>query len=358
MRDAALVPTMGPPAETAGTGRRAAPADGAAAPATAERPTTTAPVHVREREPERRSDPAGAGGNRPALGRVAVVIPTRDAGPAFAHLCGHLALVRERYDLDVLVIDSGSTDGTPERAERAGLRVHRIPPAEFGHGRTRNLGVRLTTGDVVCFLTQDVLPCTPDWPERFAAALAEPGVAGVYGRQVPRDASTMEMFFVSLNYPPEPLRFWPRPGGHHPRPGRVLFSNAFSAVRREIAIGLPFVDDAPVSEDQIWAHQVLAAGYGIRYEPAAEALHAHRYTVRGLFRRTYLVGRALRSIGLDGGASLAESARFLGAELRYFVRQGHLHRLPELLAYELVRWAGFQVGRRVGAAVPSGRRGW
>ena len=280
--------------------------------------------------------------------RISVVIPTKDGGAAFIPLCRHLQLIQARFHLYVLVIDSGSTDGTAEQAERFDFRVHRIPPAEFGHGRTRNLGVQMTDGEVICFMTQDVLPCTPDWPARLAAALTDPQVAGVYGRQVPRDASTMEMFFVALNYPPEPLRFDPEPGGHHPRPGRVLFSNAFSAVRREIALQIPFVDDVPVSEDQVWAHQVLREGYSICYEPTAEALHAHRYTLKGLFRRTYLVGKALRTIGLAGGASLPESVRFLITELRYFIRQGHSYQLPQLVAYEFTRWAGFQAGRRWG----------
>ena len=276
-----------------------------------------------------------------------------NGGRQFMHLCRHLALANERYALDVLVIDSGSTDGTAATAERAGFRVHRIPPEEFGHGRTRNLGIRMAAGDIVCLLTQDVLPCTPDWPMRFSQAFDDPRIAGVYGRQVPRDASTMEMFFVSLNYPAEPLRFDPQPGGHHPRPGRVLFSNAFNAVRRDLALEIPFVDSIPVSEDQAWAHQVLAAGYSIVYEPGAEALHAHSYTLKGLFRRTYLVGQALQHTGLGEGATVAESAQFLATELRYFFRQGHTHRLPQLLAYEFIRWAGFQVGRHLPRASPS-----
>lgn len=282
-------------------------------------------------------------------GSISVVVPTLNGGREFVHLARHLAWARYLHGLEVLIIDSGSSDGTVEIAEACGHRVHRISSAEFGHGRTRNLGVEMTRGETICFLTQDVLPCTPDWPARFAAALSEAGVAGVYGRQVPRNASTMEMFFVAMNYPAHPLRFDPQPGGHHPRPGRVLFSNAFSAVRRDVARATPFLDTAPVSEDQIWAHQVLEVGYSIVYEPGAEALHAHRYSIRGLFRRTYLVGKALGTIGLDRGATLSESIQFLATELRYFIRQGHTHRLPQLLAYELVRWAGFQTGRRAGA---------
>jgi rhamnosyltransferase len=283
--------------------------------------------------------------------RVSVVIPTKDAGAEWLPLCRHLVRMRERFDVEVLVIDSGSVDGTVAHARNAGFRVLEIPPAEFGHGRTRNLGVRMATGDVVCFLTQDVLPCSPDWPLRFAEVLSDPAVGGVYGRQVPRSATTMEMFFVALNYPAEPMRFEPASSPQHPRPGRVLFSNAFSAVRRDVALQLPFVDDVPVSEDQVWAHHALRAGYSVAYEPAAEALHAHHYSLRGLFRRTYQVGRALKMVGLAGGASLPQSVRFLATELRYFVRQGHTQRLPALLAYEFTRWLGFQAGR-------SGRGAW
>lgn len=279
---------------------------------------------------------------------ISVVIPVRNGGRNFERLALSLRRTRDRLGasaFQVLVIDSGSRDGTPERAEASGFDVERIPPASFGHGRTRNLGVRLSRGDVVCFLTDDVLPVSPDWPERFARALSDPMVAGVYGRQVPRDANTMEMFFVSLNYPEEPLRYEPSPDGHDPRPGRVVFSNAFSGVRRDVALEIPIPEDADYSEDQIWARRVLAAGHAIAYEPRAEALHAHVYRLGGVFRRSYFVGRALRSAGIDKGAGLGESVKFLVSELRYFVRQGHVHRLPQLLLYEFLRWAGFHVGR-------------
>jgi rhamnosyltransferase len=281
--------------------------------------------------------------------RFTVIVLTKDGGLLFTHLARHLAWQRERYGIDVLIVDSGSTDGTARCARSHGFTVHTIDPREYGHGRTRNLAARMAAGDVVCFLTQDVLPCTPDWPAVFAEHFAtDPKLAGVYGRQVPRSAATAEMHFVSANYPAEPRRYDPIPGGHLPALGRVLFSDAFGAVRRSVVLDVPYVDDIPVSEDQVWGNAVTRAGWAIRYEPRAEALHGHRYTLRGLYRRTYLIAQAGEPFGLLARSTFWAGLAHLAREVAYFFRGGHAHWIPWLICYEFVRWCALQAGRRNG----------
>jgi rhamnosyltransferase len=281
--------------------------------------------------------------------RLTAVVLTKDGGLLFTHLAKHLAWQRERYGLDVLIIDSSSTDGTSRCARGHGFTLHTISPHEYGHGRTRNLAARMATGDVICFLTQDVLPCTPDWPAVFAESFAkDQQLAGVYGRQVPRNAATAEMHFVSVNYPPTPRRYDPAEGGHTPALGRVLFSDAFGAVRRSVVLDVPYVDDIPVSEDQVWGKAVTARGWAILYDPRAEALHGHNYTLRGLFRRSYLIAQASEPFGLLERSTFWAGVAHLMREIAFFVRHGHAHWLPWLVCYELVRWLGLQAGRRSG----------
>jgi glycosyltransferase involved in cell wall biosynthesis len=281
--------------------------------------------------------------------RLTAVVLTKEGGLLFTHLATHLAWQRERYGIEVLIVDSGSTDGTARCARAHGFRLHTVDAREYGHGRTRNLAARIATGDVVCFLTQDVLPCTPDWPAVFAEHFANDAqVAGVYGRQVPRSAATAEMHFVSANYPPTPRRYDPVPGGHTPALGRVLFSDAFGAVRRSVLLEIPYVDDIPVSEDQVWGKAVTGAGWAILYEPRAEALHGHRYTLRGLFRRSYLIAQAGEPFGLLEKTTFWAGVAHLAREMAFFVRHGHAHWLPWLVCYEFVRWWGLQWGRRSG----------
>ena len=67
------------------------------------------------------------------------------------------------------------------------MRVIRIPPQEFGHGKTRNLAAAYAHGDYLVFLTQDVTPANADWlASLLAPLLAEPSIAGAYSRQLPR----------------------------------------------------------------------------------------------------------------------------------------------------------------------------
>ncbi|MDQ3996975.1 MAG: glycosyltransferase family 2 protein [Gemmatimonadota bacterium] len=279
--------------------------------------------------------------------RLTAVVLTKDGGLLFTHLAKHLAWQRERYGIDVLIVDSGSTDGTARCARAHGFTLHTIDPREYGHGRTRNLAVRMAAGDVVCFLTQDVLPCTPDWPAVFAEHFAaDERIAGVYGRQVPRSAATAEMHFVSVNYPAAPRRYDPVAGGHTPTLGSVLFSDAFGAVRRSVVLELPYVDDIPVSEDQVWGKAVTGAGWAIVYEPRAEALHGHRYSLRGLFRRSYLIAQAGAPFGLLEKTTFWAGVAHLAREIAFFVRHGHAHWLPWLVCYEFVRWWGLLLGRR------------
>jgi len=68
---------------------------------------------------------------------IGVVVPTRNGGARFVRCLD--GLLRQRPAADaVVVIDSGSSDGTAAAARRAGARVLAIAPEDFDHGETRN----------------------------------------------------------------------------------------------------------------------------------------------------------------------------------------------------------------------------
>src|SRR5204862_6824878 len=90
---------------------------------------------------------------------ASVVVPGRDGERYLEEL---LAALADQSPDEVLVIDSGSRDRSVQIARAAGVELLAIAPAQFGHGRTRNLGAERTSGELICFLTQDATPL-PGW---------------------------------------------------------------------------------------------------------------------------------------------------------------------------------------------------
>jgi glycosyltransferase involved in cell wall biosynthesis len=114
---------------------------------------------------------------------VSAVIPVKDGERHLAELLS--ALAREGVD-ETLVIDSGSRDRSLQIARSAGVALIEIAPETFAHGTTRNLGAERTTGDLICFLTQDATPI-PGWLAAYREAFAlAPRVGAAYGPHLPR----------------------------------------------------------------------------------------------------------------------------------------------------------------------------
>ena len=124
---------------------------------------------------------------------VTVAIPVLDGARYLDEVLTAVRAQKVDREVELLIVDSGSTDGSPEIAERHGAVVHRIEKSEFSHGGTRNWMLSLARGEHVAFITQDATPAHDGW----LAALLEgfeqaDDVAAVFGPHIPRpDASHM-----------------------------------------------------------------------------------------------------------------------------------------------------------------------
>jgi glycosyltransferase involved in cell wall biosynthesis len=219
---------------------------------------------------------------------ISVVIPVRDGARYLREVLE--AVQREGPD-EVLIIDSGSRDGSPELAARLGVRVIEIPAGQFGHGRTRNLGAERTSGQLICFLTQDATPC-PGWLEAYREAFAlDPRVGAAFGPHLPRaDTSPMiarelEEFFAT--FAPDGSPTVQGTGGH------PYLSNANACYTRACWEAIRF-RDIPYAEDQAFGRDMLAAGWLKVYHPGAAVLHAHDYPPLQFMRRYFDEYRGLR----------------------------------------------------------------
>jgi len=282
---------------------------------------------------------------------ISVVIPVKNGGADLARCLGGIAAQEVAEEVEVVVIDSGSTDGSPERARAAGAVVHGIPPEEFGHGRTRNLGIELARGDAVVFTSQDAVADDSGWLARLVvAARSGANVAGAYGRQLPHpDARPPERFFLDFMYGPGSRVQRLDPDAELTFE-TTLFSNVNAAIPRAILERYPFRDDLTMSEDQEWSRRVLRDGFSLVYEPRAAVRHSHAYTVRSAFRRFFDSGVSAEHAYVEGDESRAAlrraGTRYAQAELAWLWRSGRRRWIPYTTAYELGKFAGLQLGLR------------
>jgi O-antigen biosynthesis protein len=257
-----------------------------------------------------------------SLPSTSVVIPVLDGARYLQELLE--ALAREQPD-EVLVIDSGSSDGSPQIASAAGVELLQIEPSEFGHGRTRNLGAERTRGELICFLTQDATPL-PGWLAALREAFAlDERIGAVYGPHRPRpDTSPMiarelTEFFAGFS-----------PGGGPVVQGpsdSAFLSNVNAAYRRTCWEEVRFRDLA-YAEDQAFGADMLAAGWKKAYQPEAAVLHAHDYGAVDFMRRYFDEYRGLRaSIGhvepFAPRAVLGDVRALVGADVRWMQRAGY-----------------------------------
>ena len=118
--------------------------------------------------------------------RISLVIPTYNAGPLLDDVLAGIQNLRDVTFDEKVAIDSGSSDGTVEKLQRAGFRVESIDKRTFDHGSTRDRGIAATTGDIVVLMVQDATPQGSDWLQKMVEPFGNPQVAGVWCRQIPR----------------------------------------------------------------------------------------------------------------------------------------------------------------------------
>ncbi len=213
----------------------------------------------------------------PTPAHVTVVIPVRDRHAELRRCLAGLTDVPT-----VVVVDDCSAE--PEViaaiAGEHGARVVRRP-VNGGPGAARNSGLAVARTELVAFLDSDCVP-RPGWLERLLPHFADPAVGAVAPRIVPHEWGTS--WLARYEGASSTLDMGARPS--IVRPGaRVSYVPGAALVVRRAAAGAGFAEGMFVGEDVDFVWRMSAAGWRVRYEPAAVMGHDHRVRFRAWFYR-------------------------------------------------------------------------
>lgn len=174
-------------------------------------------------------------------------------------------------DVEVILVDSGSTDATPAIAAQYGAKIIHIPPQEFTFGRSLNRGIAAATRDFIVIASAHVYPVYPDWLERLLEPFADPKIALTYGKQRGDENSKFSEHQIFARWFPEESTL------NQPHP---FCNNANAAIRRSLWEQHPYDETLTGLEDLAWAKWAQSQGWRIAYIAEAEVIHVHNETPR------------------------------------------------------------------------------
>lgn len=190
-------------------------------------------------------------------------------------------------DVEVVLVDSGSTDGTLDIARRGRCRIVTIAREEFSFGRSLNLGCESAEGEVLVFVSGHCVPVDEHWLRELCRPLLDGQAAYAYGRQVGGATTKFSERRIFAKYFPEYSKI--------PQIGYYC-NNANSAIRREVWEPRRFDEELTGLEDMYLAKQLVEAGHSIAYVAEAGVYHLHDETWPQVRRRFEREALALQKI--------------------------------------------------------------
>ena len=179
-------------------------------------------------------------------------------------------------DVEIIVVDSGSTDSTLSIVSRYPVKLLSIKPEEFSFGRSLNIGCAAASGDVIVIASAHVYPTYQDWMERLVAPFADPQVALVYGKQRGNEATKYSEHQVLAKWFPDQSDL----NQAHP-----FCNNANAAIRRSLWNERKYDEALTGLEDTDWAKHAMETGYKLAYVADADVVHVHDESWRQIFNR-------------------------------------------------------------------------
>lgn len=192
-------------------------------------------------------------------------------------------------DVEIIVVDSGSTDATVAIASRYPIKLITIKPEDFSFGRSLNLGCQAATGEILVFASAHVYPVYQDWLEQLLTPFVDASIALTYGKQRGCDTTQYSEHQIFATWFPDKSEITQKQD--HP-----FCNNANAAIRRDLWQQYPYNEDLTGLEDLDWAKRVMQSGYQIAYVPEAEIIHVHQETPRRTYNRYRREAIALKQI--------------------------------------------------------------
>lgn len=243
-------------------------------------------------------------------------------------------------DKEVVLVDSGSTDGTLDIADKYNCHILHIDKHDFSFGRSLNRGCDVAQGENLVFISGHCIPQHRNWLETLLRPLIDGSCSYVYGRQIGNGASKFSEQRLFGKFYPETSRL--------PQEG-FFCNNANAAVKKSVWSAFRFDEELTGLEDMELAKRLVGDGYSIGYAAEAPVFHIHEeswHMVRLRYEREAI---ALQKIMPEVQVNFPEALRYFVSSLFFDVgaalRDGVLlSNFREIFMFRLMQYWGTYKG--------------
>lgn len=280
--------------------------------------------------------------------KISVIIPTLNAEKELSHLLSALHNQSRKID-EIIVVDSMSTDETVKICKKDNsVKLLEIDRKDFDHGRTRDMALKESKGDIVVFMTHDAIPARSSLIENLVAPIENGEAVLTTARQIPKkDASRMEKFVREFNYPDKSHI---RSKADIQKMGIKTFfcSDVCSAYKREVYFELGGFDyPIKTNEDMFFAAKVINSGYRIAYVADALVYHSHNFSLKEQYKRNYIQGYEIErhSEELHHVSQGGEGMKLVKYVSKALLKKGHIISFVHFGFDCCARFLGSRAGR-------------
>lgn len=241
--------------------------------------------------------------------------------------------VLDGLTMEIVLVDSGSTDGTLHIAHKHDCRVTHIKKSDFSFGRSLNQGCDFSSGKYLVFISAHCIPSDEHWLQNLVNPLLNKQASYVYGRQVGNEVSQFSEKQIFNKYFPEESQI--------PQEG-FFVNNANSAILREIWQTHRFDEKVTGLEDMVLGKTLVEQGKSIAYVADASVIHVHEESFKQTQWRYYREALTLRDILPDIHMGIWDFFRYLFASIGHDLKMaGRQKQRSKFLSIVKFRFAQF-----------------
>jgi rhamnosyltransferase len=225
---------------------------------------------------------------------VSVIIPVKNGEQTLFKCLAAIKAQTIFKFIEVIVIDSMSTDNSVLIAKTFGAKVISVKPSDFNHGLTRNLGVHHSNGKLLYFTVQDAELSCESTLENMVTHFENDEIQAVVGIQgYPHHMDkNPALWFKRFDSPAVESRFFPN-GSFEKIDKKLQFElsnwdNVNAMYRKSALLDLPF-PETNFSEDWIWANKALKSGKHILRDPSILVWHYHHMTFSYTLKSKFII---------------------------------------------------------------------